>query len=224
MTKIIEHVGIIMDGNGRWATKRNKPRFFGHKKGAQTIEKLLPHIFDKGIKYISLFAFSVENFKREEKEVTYLMNLFVEMFTKKGDNFIKNKIRVVFSGRRANLRQDVLEAMDSITLKTKDFENTVNFCINYGGRQEILDAVDKIKLDGKKELTEEEFNKYLYNDLPPLDLLIRTSGEYRISNFMLWQASYAEFYFTKVLFPDFNKKEFDKAIDDYYNRNRRFGG
>ncbi len=224
MTKTIKHVGIIMDGNGRWATKKNRLRSFGHKKGAENLEKLLPHIFNKGIKYVSLYAFSIENFKRDEKEVTFLMNLFVEMFSKKGETFIKNKTRVVFSGRRDNLKKDVLEAMDSIMAKTKDFENTVNFCINYGGRQEILDAIIKVKLDGKEELTEEQFNKYLYNDLPPLDLVIRTSGEYRISNFMLWQSSYAEYYFTSVLFPDFDKKELDKAIDDYYNRNRRFGG
>ena len=226
-----KHVGIIMDGNGRWAKKRGLARSFGHKAGASNLEKLLNHIFKIGIPYVSVYAFSTENFNRDQKEVNYLMDLFVKYFTKKQKVFVKNEIKVIFSGSKDNLREDVIEGIKSIENATKDFKNYIfNICLNYGGRLEIVDAIKKISKDihnkkiKEEDVTEELVSHYMYQDLPDLDFVIRTSGEQRISNFMLWQSSYAEYYFPDTLFPDFGPKEFDKALEEYNKRNRRFGG
>ena len=226
-----KHVGIIMDGNGRWAISRGLKRSLGHKAGAENLEKLLDHIYNLGIKYVSIYAFSTENFKREKDEVDYLMDLFVKMFTVKKKMFIKNELKVLFSGRRDNLRDDVRNGIEKLEEVTSDFKRGVlNICLNYGGRYEIVDMTKKIARLVKEEkididsISEELVNKYMYQELPPLDFVIRTSGEQRISNFMLWQASYAEYYFPKTLFPDFDALEFDKAIEEYKRRNRRFGG
>ena len=230
MNNLPNHVGIIMDGNGRWATNRGLKRSMGHKEGAKTLEKLLDHIYHLGIKYVSIYAFSTENFKREKDEVDYLMDLFVKIFSLKKKIFIKNELRVIFSGRRDNLRDDVRNSIIKLEELTKDFKNgTLNVCLNYGGRMEIVDMTKKISSlvkDNKidiLDINEELVNKYMYQELPPLDFVIRTSGEQRISNFMLWQGSYAEYYFPETLFPDFNSDEFDKAIEEYNKRNRRFG-
>ncbi len=228
---IPKHVGIIMDGNGRWAKERGLARSMGHKEGCNTLEKLVEHVFRSGVEYFSVYAFSTENFKRSQEEVDYLMNLIVDYFSKKEKKFIDSKIKVVFSGTRDNLREDVLAVMDKITEDTKDFEGHVfNICFNYGGRLEIVDATKKIGeklLSGElkiDDINEELFSKYMYQDLPPLDFVIRTSGEMRTSNFMLWESSYAEYYFPKVYFPDFKEKEFDLALEEFDKRNRRFGG
>jgi undecaprenyl diphosphate synthase len=225
------HVGIIMDGNGRWAQKRGLKRSLGHKAGADNLEKLLDHIYNLGIKYVSVYAFSTENFKRDKEEVDYLMDLFVKMFSSKKKIFVKNELKVLFSGRRDNLRDDVRKSLENLEESTKDFSRGVlNICLNYGGRCEIVDMTKKIAQDiieGKttiNDIDEKIVNRYMYQDLPDIDFVIRTSGEMRISNFMLWQSSYAEFYFPKTLFPDFTEEEFDKAILEYQNRNRRFGG
>jgi len=228
---IPSHVAIIMDGNGRWATSRGLKRSAGHLEGSKTLEKTGLYIFKKGVKVLSVFAFSTENFKRSDEEVTYLMNLFVEMFTKKCKSFKKNNIKVIFSGRKEPLREDVISAMNKIEDDTKDNSGGIlNICLNYGGCEELIDASCKIAKDYKTgnldlvTLNKETFAKYLYNDLPPIDLLIRTSGEYRISNFMLYQMAYSEIVFTKTLFPDFDKCEFDKTLEEFNKRNRRFGG
>lgn len=224
---IPNHIGIIMDGNGRWAEQRGLKRSLGHKEGAKTLKKLLKHIYKRGVKFLSLYAFSTDNFKRSKEEVDYLMNLFIEMFKKQFKDLEKNKIRVIFSGRRAPLPENVLLAMDEMSEKTKENTNgTLNICLNYGGQEEIIDMVKKI-VDAKissKDITKEVVNKYLYQELPPVDFVIRTSGEKRISNFLLWQSSYAEYHFPKVYFPDFKEKEFDDAIVEYNKRKRRFGG
>lgn len=221
------HVAIIMDGNGRWAKKRLLPRSMGHKYGSENLRVLSNYIFDQGVEVLSVYAFSTENFKRNQEEVDYLMNLFVDKFHNELELYLDRNIKVVFSGRRKNLRSDVLEAMDQIMDATK--ENTrgiFNICLNYGGQYEVVDAVKKIVQEhvSVEHLTPEELMRYFYQDLPPIDFLIRTSGEYRLSNFMLYQASYAEFYFTDTYFPDFKEKEFDRAIEAYHNRNRRYGG
>lgn len=228
--KLPKHVGIIMDGNGRWAKKRGLKRSFGHKAGADNLEKLLNHIYKLGIKYVSVYAFSTENFKRSEEEVNYLMDLFVKYFTKKKKIFVKEELKVVFSGSKNNLREDVLKGINDLEETTKDFDRGVfNICLNYGGRLEIVDAIKKISLEVKdgsldiEDINEELVSHYMYQDLPSVDFVIRTSGEQRISNFMLWQSSYAEYYFPEVLFPDFDSKEFDKAILEYNKRDRRFG-
>ena len=225
------HIGIIVDGNGRWAKEKGMTRSMGHKHGALMLDRIAKYANKIGVKVLSLYVFSTENFKRSEDEVNYLMELFVNKFEKEFEEYNKSNIKVVFSGRREPLNKKVLKAMDEITNKTKNNTNgIVNFCLNYGGRAEIIDAVKKINEDinnnklNINDLNEENFNNYLYNDLPPIDLMIRTSGEMRLSNFMLYQNAYAEFYFPKTYFPDFDENEFDKAILEYNKRDRRFGG
>ena len=221
--KIPNHVAIILDGNGRWAKEKGKKRTEGHKEGYKNLKSISRYILNNGTKVLSVFAFSTENFKRPKEEVDFLMDLFVDGFNKDASYFKKENIKVVFSGKKDNLRKDVLDAMEKITETTKDNTlGTLNICLNYGGRAEIVDAVNKVVSVGKT-ITEETFSKYLYNDLPDIDLMIRTSGEIRISNFMLWQLSYAELYFPNCYFPDFNEQEYDKAILEYTKRDRRFG-
>jgi len=229
--KMPKHVGIIMDGNGRWATNRGLSRSEGHRAGADNLKNLCAYMADLGIEYVSVFAFSTENFKRSEKEVSFLMNLFVSLFQKEFDNLFEKNIKVIFSGRRNPLPKKVLKVMDEISLKSRNNTGMIlNVCLNYGGVNEIVDMTKKVcELYKQDKIVLDDIDslfvfKNLYHDLPPLDLLIRTSGEFRLSNFMLYQASYAELYFTPVLFPDFNSKEFDKAILEFNLRNRRFGG
>ena len=218
------HIGIIMDGNRRWAKEKKKKTIEGHLAGANRIISLAKYIFDKGVKYLSIYAFSTENFNRSAEEVSYLMGLIIKFFNERVNELHDYNIKIVVSGLRDNLSKEVLKCIDNVADLTKDNTGGVlNVCLNYGGRREIVDAVNKIK-EANVNITEETFGKYLYNDLPDLDYVIRTSGEERISNFMLWQISYAEFYFPKVYFPDFDEKEFDKALEIYNNRNRRFGG
>lgn len=218
------HIGIIMDGNRRWAKEKKKKTIEGHLAGANRIISLAKYIFDKGVKYLSIYAFSTENFNRSAEEVSYLMGLIIKFFNERVNELHDYNIKIVVSGLRDNLSKEVLKCIDNVVDLTKDNAGGVlNVCLNYGGRREIVDAVNKIK-EANVNITEETFGKYLYNDLPDLDYVIRTSGEERISNFMLWQISYAEFYFPKVYFPDFDEKEFDKALEIYNNRNRRFGG
>ena len=219
-----------MDGNGRWAKMKGKKRSFGHLEGSKTLENIALYAIECGIQVLSVYAFSTDNFKRSKEEVDYLMNLFITMFNKKMKKIKDNDIKVIFSGRREPLREDVLASMDKIVEETKNNKRGIlNICLNYGGQEEIVDATKKIvELVNNGELNindidKNSFYKYLYNDLPPLDLLIRTSGEYRLSNFMPYQSTYSEFYFTNTLFPDFNNQEFDKAIESYSNRDRRFG-
>jgi len=227
--KIPNHVAIIVDGNGRWAKERNLPRSKGHDAGFRRLKEITSYAFNKGIKVVSIYVFSTENFKRSKEEVDHLMNLFITGF-KKDKFYQKENVKVIFSGRREPLSNDVLEAMDTMVLETKDnTKGILNVCLNYGGRSEILDATKRIYGDivnnkiTIEDLTEELYTKYLYHDLPNIDLMIRTSGELRLSNFMLWQNSYAEFYFPNTYFPDFDKKEFDKAIIEYTKRDRRYG-
>ncbi|MBQ9018960.1 MAG: di-trans,poly-cis-decaprenylcistransferase [Bacilli bacterium] len=228
---IPNHIGIIMDGNGRWAQEKGLARTMGHKKAVETLKDLCIYMADVGVKYCSLYAFSTENFKRDIKEVNFLMDLFITIFEKEFAFLIDKGVKVIFSGRRKPLSDKVLKAMDKIVEDTKSNKKLVlNICLNYGSHAEIIDTTKKIcdmYKNGKinlDDIDEEFISKNLYNDLPPLDFVIRTSGELRLSNFMMWQASYAEFYFPKTYFPDFNSIEFDKAILEFNNRNRRFGG
>lgn len=231
MNNTLKHVAIIMDGNGRWATNRGFKRSRGHKEGAKNLEKLALYANKIGIEVLSVYAFSTDNFKRSKEEVDYLMDLLVDYFNNKLDKVIKKGIKIVVSGRRDNLEEKVLNAIDNVINRTKNNQNGIlNICINYGACEEIIDATLKIhKLIGEKKITEDSinrltFSKYLYNDLPAIDLLIRTGGEKRLSNFMLYQASYAEIIFNETLFPDYNEKEFQKDLEIYSNRDRRFGG
>lgn len=228
--KIPNHVAIIMDGNGRWATQKGLKRTRGHLAGSKTLETLSVHILNKGIKILSVFAFSTDNFKRKEEEVDYLMNLFIKMFNKV-DSYMKNNVKVVFSGRKENLSSKLLKTMNELTEKTKNnTKGILNICLNYGGMEEIIDATKKIIKDvdeskiNVNDIDKKMFKNYLYQNLPPIDLMIRTSGEYRISNFMLYSLSYSELYFTNTLFPDLNSQEFDQILLEYNGRDRRFGG
>lgn len=228
--KIPYHVGIILDGNGRWATERGLKRSEGHKAGFETLKILSKHVFTRGVKVLSVFAFSTENFNRTKDEVDYLMNLFLKGFKSSIKEFNKNNIKVVFSGRKEPLSDKVYESMKSLEKET--LNNTggiLNICLNYGGQTEIVDTTKKLindVLDGKlktEDITPEIFMKNLYNDLPPMDFLIRTSGEIRVSNFMLFSLAYAEMYFPLTYFPDFKESEFEKALEEYTKRDRRFG-
>lgn len=228
--KIPNHVAIIMDGNGRWAQKRGLKRTKGHQKGAEALKKISEYVYDKNIKVLSVFAFSTENWKRDKEEVDYLMDLFIKAFKENFDVVKKKGVKVIFSGIKDKLSDKVIKTMEKMTEETKDNTNGIfNICLNYGGQDEIINATKKISKDVKdgiidyNDINQDLFGKYLFNDLPPIDLLIRTSGEYRISNFMLWQMAYAELYFTDTLWPDFDEKEMDKAIDSYNKRDRRFG-
>lgn len=228
--KIPYHVGIILDGNGRWATERGLKRSEGHKAGFETLKILSKHVFTRGVKVLSVFAFSTENFNRTKEEVDYLMNLFLKGFKSSIKEFNKNNIKVVFSGRKEPLSDKVYESMKSLEKETlNNTGGVLNICLNYGGQTEIVDTTKKLindVLDGKlktEDITPEIFMKNLYNDLPPMDFLIRTSGEIRVSNFMLFSLAYAEMYFPLTYFPDFKEDEFDKALEEYTKRDRRFG-
>jgi len=231
MNNVPNHVAIIMDGNGRWAQEKGKKRSEGHKEGGKTLERLALHAKKTGIKVLSVYAFSTDNFKRSKEEVDFLMNLIIYYFNEKLNRVCDEGIKIIFSGRRDPLRKDVLDAMDKIVEKTKNNDACIlNICLNYGAQEEIIDASLKLACDLKngvldeKELNRDMFYKYLYQDLPPIDLLIRTGKEHRLSNFMLYQAFYAEIYFVDTYFPDFLEKELDIAIDYFSTRDRRFGG
>lgn len=223
--KIPNHIGIIMDGNGRWAKKRNLPRTLGHREGAKTLRKILTYASQRGVKYLTVYAFSTENWKRAKEEVDALMFLFKTYIKSERKNLMKNNVRFLVSGRTEGVSDSLLEAIRDLEETTK--ENTgivLNIAFNYGGRAEIIDAVNKIINQGKKEITEDSFKEYLYNNIPDPELIIRTSGEFRISNFLLWQVAYSEFYITDLFWPEFDEKAFDDAINSYNKRDRRFGG
>lgn len=228
---IPNHVAIILDGNRRWAKKRGMKPQEGHYKGFTNLENLVDYVFFKGVKILSVYAFSTENFSRAKDEVDYLMDLFAVAFKKYFEKQNKKNVKIVFSGRREPLPDKVLKMIDEITEKTKDNTGPIfNICVNYGGRPEIVDTTKKICEMVKNgeisidDIDEDLFTKNLYQDLPAIDLMIRTSGELRLSNFLLWQNAYAEFYFPEIEFPGFDEKEFDKALEVFNKRNRRFGG
>lgn len=230
--KIPQHIAIIMDGNGRWAKKRMMPRNYGHKQGGRTVEKICEDAYNLGVKYLTVYAFSTENWSRPQQEIDTLMNLLRDYMKDCIKKCKKNNMRVRILGDITRLDKDLQEKIAELTEKSKENDG-LNFqvALNYGGRDEILRAVKQVASAAKEgslnidELTQDDFEKFLdTKEIPAPDLLIRTSGEQRISNFMLWQLAYSEFYFTDVLWPDFNKKELEKAIIYYNERERRFGG
>ncbi|HIE59330.1 MAG TPA: isoprenyl transferase [Hydrogenothermaceae bacterium] len=223
--KLPKHVAIIMDGNGRWAKLRGLPRIYGHREGAKSVEKIIKIANNLGIKYLTVFAFSTENWQRPKEEVEAIMSLLVEYINTKVPKLIEENVKLKFMGRRDNLPDMILKTIEEGEEKTKHcYSMTFIIALNYSGKAEIIDAVNKIISSGKKHITEKDFKNFLYMpDVPEPDLLIRTSGEQRISNFMLWQLAYTELYFTSTLWPDFDEEEFLKAIYDYQSRERRFG-
>jgi len=230
--KIPKHVAIILDGNGRWAKKRHMPRTFGHQVGVENIRKITLAASRLGIKALSVYAFSTENWKRPKQEVDYLMKLPGEFEKKFKDDFKKFDVKVMFSGRKSHLSKENLEILERITKNTEDRKGIVlNICFDYGSYSEITNAVKHIANDvlaeklKPEEIEPKHIEQYLYTkDLPKLDLLIRPSGEIRLSNFLLWQAAYAELYFCNTYWPAFSKKELEKAILAFNQRDRRFGG
>lgn len=220
------HIAIIMDGNGRWAKKRFLPRLIGHKAGVKAIERTVRAADAMGIECLSLYAFSTENWKRPEKEVTGLMSIFRFVLRRKVEEMKQENVRLRFSGFRDGMPKDVVELMEWAEEETKNNTGlTLVPCLNYGGRQEVLHAVEKLLAAGAEPpLTEDVFRQFLYlPDLPDPDLIVRTSGEKRLSNFWLWQSSYSELFFTDTLWPDFDGKELENAVKYFANRERRYG-
>ncbi len=227
-TRIIpEHIAIIMDGNGRWAKKRGLPRNAGHAAGSKTFKDIARYCNKIGVKHLTVYAFSTENWKRPKEEVEGIMNILRD-YLKDSKNYIKENIMLKFIGDRDVLPDDIKELM---LVAEKDSENATGLCchlaINYGGRDEIVHAVREIVAEGisPEDITEQTITDRLYtHDYTDPELIIRPSGELRLSNYLIWQSAYSELWFSDVLWPDFKPKDLDRAIDEYNNRNRRFGG
>lgn len=223
-----KHIGFILDGNRRWASQKGLPKLVGHKKGYENLKKIAEECFDMGIEVVSAYIFSTENWKREETEVSYLMDLALKIFSSDLDELIQKGIRVVVSGTKDKLDPKIIKAIDESTERTADnHKGTINLCFNYGGQQEIADAVVRIIDAGlpAKSITPAVIRDHLYHpELPPVDYIVRTSGEQRLSNFLLWDSAYAELQFVPVHWPAFKKKDLAEALDEYQHRQRRFGG
>ena len=231
MSNELKHIAIIMDGNGRWAKKRNLPRSAGHKKGAETLQEIVKGASEMGIKYMTVYAFSTENWKRDKEEVDYLMNLLRQYLKNELEEINKQGGRILFIGEKDMLDGDIVAQMDNIESKTANNDKfTFIVALSYGSRAEILSAVKKISsLVARGDMTvtdidENSFSSMLYTrNIPDPDLVIRTSGEQRISNYLLWQIAYSELFFTKTLWPDFTVAELKEIVDDFNSRERRYG-
>ncbi len=224
MTKVddrLKHIAFIMDGNGRWATKRGMPREFGHKKGVEVFKDITEYCHKIGVKCVTVYAFSTENWKRPKREVEAIMKLLDEYLDKSSNE----NVRVCFIGDKSRLDPAIVEKINSVEKRTASGEDTLNVALNYGSRAEIVNACNKLISYGKTEISEDDLNSALYTgSCPDPDLIVRTGGDLRISNFLLWQAAYAELYFTDTLWPDMTEADVDRAIEDFYSRKRRFGG
>lgn len=220
------HAGIIMDGNGRWAKARGLPRTEGHREGLRVAKRIIRAAEDLGIRYLSLYTFSTENWKRAAEEVSFLMSLITRHLRSEFDFYRDNHIRIVHSGDAAGLPEDVREAIRSVMADTSGYDGiTVNLAINYGGRDEIVRAARKLLRGGAVDLSEDGFRAFLdAPDLPDPDLVIRTGGDMRLSNFLLWESAYAELYFSEKHWPDWTEEDLKKAVDSYSCRERRYGG
>ena len=222
------HIGFILDGNRRWAVAEGLPTLEGHKQGYENLKTISGHAFKRGVKFVSAFVFSTENWKRSEEEVAYLMNLVLWMAKHKVKELDKENIKVVFLGEREKLTPAVLEAMEGVEKRTQNNTGgTLILCLNYGGQQEIVGAINALLASNPaiSKVSAEDIEKHLYHpELPPLDLVIRTSGEQRLSNFMLWRAAYSELYFIDKHWPALTTDDLDTALDAFAARDRRFGG
>ena len=232
MEKELKHIAFIMDGNGRWAKKRGLPRHLGHKRGCEVCTYIYEGCLENHIQVMSLYAFSTENWNRPKDEIDHLFNYLEIFFKKEIKRFMRDGSRVMVSGDLSRIPEKTRNVIYDSMERTKDNKNFVfNICLNYGGKSEIVRATKLIAEDIKNgvisidDVNEKSFENYLYTKyLPPVDLLIRTSGEMRTSNFLLWQLAYAEFIFTKTCWPDFNKKELNECINEFKTRDRRYGG
>ncbi len=228
----LKHIAFIMDGNGRWAKARHLPRHLGHKEGCERVIDIYEACREKNVKVMSLYAFSTENWNRPKDEIRHLFKYLELFFKRELQRMLREGCRIIVSGDITPLPSSTKKVISEAIEKTKECNQfTFNICLNYGGKAEIVRATKLFAqdvVDGKlaiEDLSEDKFEQYLYTkDLPPVDLLIRTSGEQRTSNYLPWQLAYAEFVFTPTPWPDFTKKEFDKCLDEYHSRSRRFGG
>lgn len=229
--RIPRHVAMIMDGNGRWAKSRGRIRLQGHRAGADTVARVLDYCADYGVQYLTLYAFSTENWSRPKAEVDGLMRLLGSFLEDKEAELVEKRCRFRAIGRRGDLPERLQRLIARVEERTCEFERQLVVCLSYGGRAEIVDAANRIAADaragriGTDPIDEKAFTSYLYApDVPDPDLIIRTSGEFRLSNFLLWEAAYSELYVTPVLWPDFGEEDFVAALRDYAARDRRFGG
>lgn len=217
----LRHIAFIMDGNGRWANKRGMPREYGHKKGVEVFKNITEYCHKIGLQCVTVYAFSTENWKRPQREVDSIMKLLDEYLDKSSSE----DVRVHFIGDTSRLDPLLVKKIEAVEERTKDGKSILNVALNYGSRSEIVMACNKLISEGKSEISESDLNSALYTgDCPDPDLIVRTGGDLRISNFLLWQAAYSELYFTDTLWPDMKPKDVDKAIEDFYSRKRRFGG
>ncbi len=221
-----KHIAIIMDGNGRWAKAKGMPRLYGHNEGVKTVRKILKEAKNIGIKYLTLYAFSTENWRRSELEVKGLMKLFKEYLKKERKELMEMNAKLVFSGSKDGISESLLKEMKETEEYLSGNDGIVmNIAFNYGGRREIVEAVQRIIESGEKDINEENFYKFLYQpEIPDPELIIRTSGEFRTSNFLLWESAYSEYYITEKLWPEFKEEDLRNAVESYKKRERRFGG
>lgn len=230
--RLPKHIAFIMDGNGRWARKRGLPRTIGHREGSYTLKRIVKDCSEIGIPYVSVFALSTENWSRPKDEVEGLLNLLREFIKSADKEIAENNIRIRFAMTREGLPEDILSEIDRIVEKTKNIKGTqLIIALNYGGKDEIVNAARRIARDvlekklKPEDINQERFSDYLYlPDVPEPDMIVRPSGEKRLSNFYLWQAAYSEFWYSDVLWPDFDRKQLEKALEDYEKRDRRYGG
>jgi len=221
----LQHIAFIMDGNGRWAKKRGMPREYGHKVGADTFERVVRYCGDIGIRVVTVYAFSTENWHRPQHEVQAIMTIFREFLDRAQKKAEEYNIHTVFLGDKSIFPAEIRERMENLERDTVHHPLTLNIAINYGGRDEIVHAVNTLIAQGKTEITEDDISANLYTaHCPPPDLIVRTGSEQRLSNFLLWQAAYAEFYFCDTLWPDMDDAAVDAAVEAFYTRKRRFGG
>lgn len=220
----LKHIAFIMDGNGRWAKKRSLPREYGHKVGAQTFKKIALYCRDIGVKYATIYAFSTENWKRPEREVNAIMDIFSDYLDEALRDLDKNNVRYIFIGDKAIFPDKLREKMLNLEEVSKGKPWTLNFAVNYGGRDEIVNACRALIREGREDITADDINSHLYTkESPDPDIIVRTGGEQRLSNFLLWQASYSEFYFTEKLWPDLDTSDVDDIVRAFYSRDRRYG-
>ena len=233
MEKLVppRHIAIIMDGNGRWAKKRGLPRTAGHAAGGEAFRRIANYCRTLGVEYLTVYAFSTENWKRSEEEVSGIMRLLGKYLTEALEDMEKNRVRFRFFGDLSRLSPQLQKLCRDAENRSSDYDVQVNFCLNYGGRDELVKAATAFAQDVSngihkpEDLTEELLSSYLYSkDVPDPELIIRPSGEMRTSNFLLWQSAYSEYVFMNVLWPDFSPDDLDQAIAEYHRRNRRFGG
>ncbi len=225
-TQVPTHIGFIMDGNGRWAKNLGKPRTFGHTEGLKTAKRIIKKATEMGVSYITLYAFSTENWKRTQDEVGFLMQLIYKHLRNEMKFYQENGIRVKLAGDASGLPKEIQKELTDVIQSTSHFNQmTVALAINYGGRDEIVRAISKAQLAGEKEITEKVLSTFLDNpEMPDPDLIVRTAGEQRLSNFLTWQSAYSEFYYSEKLWPEFSDDDLEAAIYAYQNRTRKFGG